>query len=272
MRSLTVSILFGLVIMSQCHLEVTQEGDLNENKLNFLSEEVEGCWLYAEGRGVGKPIHTCSKELEQSGLLCYPPCEKSYTGVGPVCWQDCQNDFRDDGAFCFKTPAYGRGVGYALWNLEKCQQENLQGCEQWGLLYYPKCKEGFHNVACCICSPDCPAGQTDIGISCAKKSYGRGAGYPLGCSETEDYDTGLCYKMCDADLNPVGPVCWGNCPAGYEQCGALCLKNQTCAGQIKQYMTGVIDIIKAFALANYVEGVIDIGKFAKDFVYPICKH
>ena len=28
----------------------------------------------------------------------------------------------------------------------------------------PKCKESFHNVACCICSPDCPKDMTDIGF------------------------------------------------------------------------------------------------------------
>ena len=48
-----------------------------------------------------------------------------------------------------------------------------------GLVMYPKCKEGFHNVGCCICSPTCPNGFTDIGVSCQKPSdYGRGVGYP----------------------------------------------------------------------------------------------
>lgn len=40
----------------------------------------DGCWLKAIGRGVGKVIHTCKKDMEQSGLLCYPKCRENYTG------------------------------------------------------------------------------------------------------------------------------------------------------------------------------------------------
>ena len=40
------------------------------------------------GRGVGVPM-ICSSEYEQSGALCYVPCDKKYIGVGPVCWQLC---------------------------------------------------------------------------------------------------------------------------------------------------------------------------------------
>lgn len=40
------------------------------------------------GRGVGVPM-ICSSEYEQSGALCYVPCDKKYTGVGSVCWQLC---------------------------------------------------------------------------------------------------------------------------------------------------------------------------------------
>ena len=241
-------------------------------KLKFLSNtETEGCWISAMGRGIGKPIHTCKSGLEQNGLLCYPTCEAGFSGVGPVCQENRPSALRDDGAFCFKPSAYGRGAGYLISNKDKCEKENSEGCEQYGLLYYPKCSDGFHNAGCCICSPDCPQGMTDIGISCAKKSYGRGAGEVLTCAENEDYDGGLCYKLCDKGFNGVGPVCWGSCPAGFEKCGALCLKGQTCAGEIKQYVDGVIEIIKAFEAQNYVEGVIDVLKFVKEFIYPICK-
>ena len=66
--------------------------------------------------------------------------------------------------------------------------------------------------------------MTDIGISCAKESYGRTAGTPLTCAPGEEYDAGLCYPPCDYGADGVGPVCWGNCPAGTVECGgALCL-------------------------------------------------
>ena len=243
------------------------------SKENFLSSD-DGCWLKAIGRGVGKPIHTCKNDEEQSGLLCYPKCKDNYTGAGPVCWQNCQKDFRDDGAYCFKTPAYGRGAGYTIGNKDKCEKENPIGCEKYGLLFYPKCKEGYKNFGCCVCTPTCQEGMEDIGISCNKDSYGRGVGKPLGCDTNQDYDIGLCYGKCDSGFKAIGPVCWDSCPAGYDQCGALCLKQggTTCSDHLKQYFEGVIEIITAFAQLNYPEGMIDIGKFVKDFIYPVCKN
>jgi hypothetical protein len=46
-----------------------------------------GCWLKTYGRGVGKPLSTCSSSQEKNGLLCYPKCNTGYVGNGPVCWQ-----------------------------------------------------------------------------------------------------------------------------------------------------------------------------------------
>ena len=49
-------------------------------------------------------------------------------------------------------------------------------------MWYPKCQSGFSAAGCCICSPNCINGMTDIGVSCAKKSYGRGVGTPMKCA------------------------------------------------------------------------------------------
>lgn len=181
------------------------------------------CWKESYGRGVGEPITTCRNDLQKNGLLCYPYCNSGYYGVGPVCWQSCPSDFRDDGAFCFKSGPYGRGAGYALWNEDSCWDDNPStGCEKWGLMWYPKCKTNFHNVACCICSPDCPPGMTDIGISCAKGTYGRGFGEPLGCAPGLEMSGALCYPPCKPGFYGVGPVCWSQCPSGKVDCGAIC--------------------------------------------------
>lgn len=51
-----------------------------------------------------------------------------------------------------KTTTYGRGVGYALWNEEKCKAENKIGCEKWGLIWYPRCECDYENFGCCICT------------------------------------------------------------------------------------------------------------------------
>lgn len=151
-------------------------------------EPPKSCYLKTYGRGVGKVISACREGEEKSGALCYPACPAGMHGVGPVCWSSCPEGFRDDGAFCFKPGPYGRGVG----SFSQCDN-----CEKWGLLWYPKCKPSFHNVACCICSPDCPEGMKDIGISCAKKTHGRGIGKPLICKPEEEMSGLLCYPPCE---------------------------------------------------------------------------
>lgn len=188
------------------------------------------------GRGVGVVPKVCKAGQELDAGLCYETCKAGYDGVGPVCWQECPSGFRDDGAFCAKPQPYGRGAGYP-WELgdtafdlteakQRCESKHGKGkCEQDGLIFYPKCKSGFHNVGCCVCSPNCTSGMTDIGVSCTKKSYGRGAGsVPTSCQAGMEYDAGLCYKPCNAGFDGVGPVCWGSCPSGFDDHGATCYR------------------------------------------------
>jgi hypothetical protein len=77
----------------------------------------------------------------------------------------CPPGFRNDGSFCAKPAPYGRGAGYVSKNA--CLK-HANDCERNLLLWYPVCKSGYHPVGCCICSPDCPPGYLDIGVSCAK--------------------------------------------------------------------------------------------------------
>ncbi|KAG2485882.1 hypothetical protein HYH03_015465 [Edaphochlamys debaryana] len=216
-----------------------------------------GCYKKSYGRGVGVLPNACPSGTEQSGLLCYPPCQAGYTGVGPVCWQNCPSNFRDDGAFCAKPAAYGRGTGYALWDQWKCVRDNPQGCELNGWLYYPKCAAGFYAFGCCICSPLCPSGMTDIGVSCAKQSYGRTAGVPMICSSDLQQDAGLCYPKCNTGYDGIGPVCWqsasGGCPTAYpNSCGLFCTKSSETCTQVEKDIglkTGYLAGSYAFLLA-----------------------
>lgn len=234
----------------------------------------DNCWLDAIGRGAGKAIHSCSKEEypDKSGLLCYPKCKEGYSGVGPVCWQNCPSGFRDDGAYCYKLKeTYGRGAGY--FSESECLKHSDTGCEKNGLLYYPKCMAGFHNVACCLCSADCPADMTDIGISCQKKSYGRGAGVPLGCENNEEYDSGLCYEPCSNDYHGIGPVCWGKCPAKWKTpslCMGLCLQKDSCADHIREFANDVAKLAEDIANKSATGVIIDIAKLVQDTVYDKC--
>ncbi len=114
--------------------------------------------------------------------LCYEKCQPGFHGTGLLCQKDCPAGFRDDGEYCAKPATYGRGVGYTFNNAKaRCEQDNPQGCEQYTTpsdTWYPKCRDNFHNEGCCLCSPDCPAGMRDIGVSCEKGgTYARKGGH-----------------------------------------------------------------------------------------------
>jgi len=109
--------------------------------------------------------------------------------------------------------------------IPSCQEKEGRSCEKNGLLWYPTCREGYHAVGCCVCSPDCPSGFSDTGATCNKPSYGRGAGTTPSCSSDKENDTGLCYNRCNAGYSGAGPVCYANCPAGWKDTGVSCQKD-----------------------------------------------
>ncbi|MDC0710793.1 hypothetical protein POL68_20115 [Stigmatella sp. ncwal1] len=130
--------------------------------------------------------HSCPYGLENSAGLCYKGCDPGYSGHATMCIPGCPSGFRDDGLYCFKPNSYGRGAGYP-WKFgdslndsgmyRRCENDHGAGnCEKNGAIVYPKCKQNFHAVGCCVCSPDCPSRTTDIGISCQKHTYDRGVG------------------------------------------------------------------------------------------------
>ena len=93
------------------------------------------------------------------------------------CPAQCPEGWKDLGGACEKPKPYGRGSGYP-WKygdglnnkaqFSRCEAGSKGKCEQEGTVVYPKCKEGFHKVGCCICAPTCPAGFTDGDKSCTK--------------------------------------------------------------------------------------------------------
>lgn len=114
--------------------------------------------------------------------------------------------------------------------------------------------------------------MTDIGVSCHKDSYGRGVGKTLTCTKEQEYDAGLCYTPCAEGANGVGPVCWGQCPAGTNACGSfLCLKEgETCTDSIVADTANIAKLLLDAATGAAAGSVIDIATIAAGFVYPTC--
>lgn len=238
-----------------------------------LFKEDEFCWRETYGRGVGTIPTICLNGLQMDAGLCYTFCRTGYYGIGPVCYKkDVPAGFRDDGLYIAKPAPYGRGAGYA-WligdtpfkntgQIARCEKDHGKGnCEQDGALVYPKCKENHVKQGCCICSPACPPGYQDIGVSCKKPSYGRGVGLlPTGCANGKEYDAGLCYTKCRDGFVGVGPVCWEvTCPnidgQQWIDCGAGCAKTSgKCA-------TAIIDMATTplIAVLNIAGMVITAG-------------
>jgi len=147
------------------------------------------CYRYSKGRGAGVPVSKCADGLEQNGLLCYPPCDSGYSGVGPVCWQQCPPGYADTGAFC--SPRVWSGDnGRCPW-YDKCGLTFAKGYTIFNLSqllgWLPT--QVFLNTRCV----KCPEGSSTNGCLCsargstfAKRSYGRGAGVPLGCAAGQE--------------------------------------------------------------------------------------
>ena len=221
--------------------------------IEVADEKIAYCYKNTYGRGVGKPLSSCPPGTEKDGLLCYPKCKSGFYGVGPVCWQKCPSGFRNDGGHCAKPKPYGRGGGYP-WKFgdglnlnaakKRCESANRQGCEKSGEIMYPKCKKGFKPFGCCVCTPICPSGMTDIGVSCQKLSYPRTAGKPMKCALGLEEDAGLCYPKCKSGYKGVGPVCWKKCPPNQPvDCGAGCAKTTAdCVEKTANMVTAVAEL------------------------------
>jgi hypothetical protein len=221
-----------------------------------LDLDPEVCWKSTYGRGAGSLPDRCPADREPGNLpACYERCRPGYSSDGAaICYQNCPAGFRNDLAFCAKPDAYGRGAGYAyFWPFEtiasaraRCERDKGAGnCERWGELYYPKCAAGYQAVGCCVCSPICPQGMTDIGVSCAKDSYWRGAGTPLACPPSQEQDAiGLCYPRCEGASKGVGPICWAQCRGEFEtDCAAACAKSDSaCAFSIIEQVGSTADL------------------------------
>ena len=113
---------------------------------------------------------------------------------------------------------------------------------------YPKCRSGFKAFGCCVCTPQCPSGMTDIGVSCAKRSYGRTAGKTMACGSGLVNDAGLCYRPCRRGTTGVGPVCWANsCPSEFPvACGAACATSSAaCAESITNQVTTSLEMVSS---------------------------
>ncbi|MBL8344955.1 MAG: hypothetical protein JNN03_05905 [Rubrivivax sp.] len=184
---------------------------------------------------------TCKPGSQQETLgLCSKDCAAGEKGIAGSCYRNCPAGFADNGLYCGKPQPYGRGGGYAVWDKALCERDNPQGCEQVAALFYPKCRPGFQAAGSNVCSPACPAGWEDIGVSCKKASTARPIVPVSECpAGTEKDATGaLCYPTCKSGFSVVGPVCWQKCSDTRVplECGVGCANNRTTCAEVTANM------------------------------------
>lgn len=144
----------------------------------------------------------------------------------------CSDGEDDDGTSCWMR-SYGRGTGSTT------KKDNY---EMNGLLWYPKCRDGYKSVGCCICAPkggdritktafdryDCGDDEL-VGSLC----YGKCPdGFHVSGSRLEcvpnDGEGIIKNKFDRMSCRPheklVAGVCWENCIPGYKDDGAICNK------------------------------------------------
>ncbi|KAF0716702.1 Aste57867_2710 [Aphanomyces stellatus] len=214
-------------------------------------------------RGIGAiPQQKCIDGEEVSMGLCYPTCKSEFEGVaGFVCRkQGCGgvDGASDLGTSCTKPAGYGRGVGFVSESKCSLAESGSYGCEKNGLLWYPKCKPGFHAFGCCICTPDCPVGSHDDGAFCRKESYFRAGTNRAECEPNKEKSLGLCYPPCQANQDSVGPICSPQCQGNAPfNCGGLFCSSSlaTCAEAVVE-VVGSGAKIALSAIAQDYTGVI----------------
>ncbi len=226
-------------------------------RIHAKENQPQSCWKNSYGRGVGTIPTTCNGNTEKNAGLCYTRCNAGYTSFVTMCVPSCPPGFRDDGLYCYKPGPVSRSafpwkLGDTPFSLNdararcaKSADGRRYGCvtANSNTIVYSNCPAGYTTapMITSLCTPKCPANTTDIGISCQKHTYDRGVGKIPDCGGgTPQKDTGLCYKSCNPGYNGVGPVCWGSCPTGWVDCGAMCGSHKgACATSITYQATSV---------------------------------
>ena len=113
--------------------------------------------------------------------------------------------------------------------------------------------------------------MTNIGISCAKDSYSRAKGdQGLTCHKDQVQSGALCYPECEHGTG-VGPVCWGSCPKGTKECGALCLgEDDICSEYVAEEVKIAFQLVVDAAEHTTAGAEVDISHIGSELTFPNC--
>jgi len=117
-------------------------------------------------------------------------------------------------------------------------------------------------------------GQIPQNTACWLVAIGRGIGKLAEnkntCSENEELFEDNCVLKCPKNMIGKRNVCWSFCKDEYEQCGAICVKNQTCSGRIKEYVEKMFEKVEKFVKRKNFLGEVNLESLSEEFTFPKC--
>jgi len=210
------------------------------------------------GRGFGSQGIGCPPGYTNFGTFCYKP---PFSFASYRCPGEDNEGNPVNGGRCSYGPRNGNdgtnGKPCSYWNRNKdpsnpcygipntdpdspqdpnyntvLSPRNQNTCEEnWGTFCYPKCDISYHNVGCCLCSPNC-TNMTDYGAFCGNRfSYYRGSGVgPSGCADPEQViQNSICRAPCEDGFEGYNNYCTKKgCPKGTNELKIFGLSTGAC--------------------------------------------
>ena len=221
---------------------------------------------YSYGRGAGRAMtmtYTNKNVRYTCGTECSKNCKKS---VSYPCGTTCKKHKKKWGRkWCVSwgTKYCSRSVSYCCATRAKMCNKNVRvpnglKCtdssrpEQQAALCYPKCRSGYSGKGpvCWASEPNCVKEGYKGGAlgNCAKKIEMSPGRESAGCGSKEK-DAGLCYPESRSSYSGQGPVCWGEPPSGWVQCGmGAASSSSMCATAVTDQVMGPLEMT-AFAVS-----------------------
>jgi hypothetical protein len=170
----------------------------------------------------GRPLSYCDpNSKEKGGALCYPKCKDGFSSDGATqCYKNVPPNWPGKSTIAhLQHNTIYDGPGKPL---TSCNDNQEKG----GALCYPKCKDGFSSDGATQCYKNPPQhwpGTTTL-THLQHKTHYSGPGKPLShCNPDQDKGGALCYPKCRDGFKSDGvAICYGTCPAGSVDVGALC--------------------------------------------------
>jgi hypothetical protein len=191
-------------------------------------------WKNSYGRGAGTAlIQVCSPPKTLESGLCYDPPRQGYDcNKTNTCVARCPDGYKPSGMLTCHYQGQG-SYSPVHWDDCKSRAPKWLGHGCIGGTVEDGCKDGYQKRAS-MCYKAAPHGFGGSGQDPTRPTYSRGVGTVpnLVCPAGKENNASLCYPQCRPSYKGNGPVCWGDTPPNYIECGAGFARNKSICNEI----------------------------------------